>query len=72
MGRKSAQLNFTWLDACTHYYIVIFINRQYHTTTKWVGTAAITLGVGILFWQEFSINGQLSLGHLTMAAAALY
>ncbi|KGJ97390.1 DMT family transporter [Colwellia psychrerythraea] len=49
----------------------VFINKQSHPMTKWLGTAVITLGVGILFLQEFSSQGQLSLGHLTMAAAAL-
>lgn len=49
----------------------VFINKQSHPVAKWLGTAVITLGVGILFWQEFSSQGQLSLGHVTMAAAAL-
>lgn len=49
----------------------VFINKQTHPMTKWLGTAVITLGVGILFWQEFSTQGKFSLGHLTMAAAAL-
>jgi len=49
----------------------VFINKQAHAVTKWLGTAVITCGVGILFWQEFSLHGQLSLGHLTMGAAAL-
>jgi drug/metabolite transporter (DMT)-like permease len=39
--------------------------------SKWIGIAVITLGVAILFWQEFSVNGEFSLGHLTMFAAAL-
>ena len=49
----------------------VFINKQSHALTKWLGTAVITFGVAILFWQEFSTHGQFSLGHLTMAAAAL-
>jgi len=48
----------------------VLINKQSHPATKWIGTAIITLGVALLFWQEFSVSGQFSLGHLTMAAAA--
>lgn len=49
----------------------VFINKQSHPMTKWLGTGVITLGVAILFWQEFSLHGQFSLGHLSMGAAAL-
>lgn len=35
----------------------VFINKQSHPITKWLGIGAITLGVTLLFWQEFSING---------------
>jgi drug/metabolite transporter (DMT)-like permease len=49
----------------------VFINKQTHAVTKWLGTLLITLGVGVLFWQEFSVNGEFSLGHLMMGAAAL-
>jgi drug/metabolite transporter (DMT)-like permease len=49
----------------------VLINKQSHPATKWLGTAIITLGVALLFWQEFTVNGEFSLGHLMMAAAAL-
>jgi len=49
----------------------VFINKQSHAITKWLGITIITLGVAILFWQEFNVHGQFSLGHLTMGAAAL-
>jgi len=49
----------------------VFINKQSHSMTKWLGTGVITAGIAILFWQEFSLNGQFSLGHLMMGAAAL-
>jgi drug/metabolite transporter (DMT)-like permease len=48
----------------------VFINKQSHAITKWLGITVITLGVAILFWQEFSVHGQFSLGHLAMGAAA--
>jgi drug/metabolite transporter (DMT)-like permease len=49
----------------------VFINKQSHPVTKWLGTAVITLGVTLIFWQEFSVHGEFSLGHLSMGAAAL-
>jgi len=49
----------------------VFINKQSHSMTKWLGTGVITAGIAILFWQEFNLNGQFSLGHLMMGAAAL-
>jgi drug/metabolite transporter (DMT)-like permease len=49
----------------------VLINKQSHPMTKWLGTGIITFGVAILFWQEFTIYGEFSLGHLTMAGAAL-
>jgi drug/metabolite transporter (DMT)-like permease len=49
----------------------VLINKQSHPMTKWLGTGVITFGVTILFWQEFTMHGEFSLGHLSMVGAAL-
>ncbi|MGB1197473.1 MAG: DMT family transporter [Thalassotalea sp.] len=50
--------------------ITTFLNKEKNQITKWLGVSLITLGVLLLFWQEFEKSGQFSIGHLSLAGAA--
>jgi len=48
----------------------VVINKQKHPWSKWFGVAVITSGIAVLFLQEFFAQGELSVGHLSLAGAA--
>ncbi|MDX2322004.1 MAG: DMT family transporter [Moritella sp.] len=48
----------------------VIINKQSHPWAKWLGVGIITSGISILFWQEFKLEGELAIGHLSLLAAA--
>lgn len=47
-----------------------FLNGEQHQISKWLGVSVITFGIGVLFWQEYQLNGVFSQGHLCLAGAA--
>ena len=49
-----------------------FINGEKHQTSKWFGICIITLGISILFWQEFQQNATLNSGHVLLVCAAFF
>ena len=50
--------------------LATWLNRQKQSWNKWLGMTVISFGVGLLFWQEFQVTGDLSYGHLSLAGAA--
>jgi len=46
------------------------INKDQHAASKWLGVIVITIGIFTLFWQEFNVAGELSIGHLSLIGAA--
>jgi len=51
--------------------LTIFVNKERHPLEKYVGVGLISLGIGMLFWQEFKQSGGFSNGHLSLMAAAI-
>ncbi|GIC78833.1 DMT family transporter [Moritella sp. F3] len=48
----------------------VVMNKQKHPWSKWLGVGIITLGIVVLFLQEFLAQGMLSIGHLSLTGAA--
>lgn len=48
----------------------VVLNKERHPLSKWLGIGIITSGIALLFWLEYRQHGSLSLGHLSLAAAA--
>ena len=51
--------------------LTLILNKERHPFSKWMGVGIITVGIALLFWQEYRLHGVLSLGHLCLAGAAI-
>jgi drug/metabolite transporter (DMT)-like permease len=51
--------------------ISTFINKERHSSLKWLGIMMITFGIAVLFWYEFQKSGALSIGHVLLVGAAI-
>ena len=51
--------------------LTTLISRERHSASKWLGIGVITLGIMVLFWQQFSQSEGLSVGHFCLTGAAI-